>query len=109
MLLNNKQYKTHPRTPAIGQADIVTDFGSKRLRYTWPFLGCLRSFHLILANIEPIREAIRTPLLFSAYASALPSLKFCGISYAVVCSTLLRCRVQQVAYDVLASGFCLQQ
>ena len=29
-------YKTHPRSPAIGQADIVTEFGSKR--YTCFFL-----------------------------------------------------------------------
>ena len=46
----NKKYKTHPGSPAIGQADIVTDFGSKlrkgQARYTW-FSSTLSSFQLI--------------------------------------------------------------
>ena len=38
---SKNKYKTHPRSPAIGQAGIVTDFGSKMPSYTCFFLLCL--------------------------------------------------------------------
>ena len=40
-LYSKNKYKTHPRSPAIGQADIVTDVGSKSPRCTWFCLLCL--------------------------------------------------------------------
>ena len=65
--------KPPPRSPAIGQADIVTDFGSKRPRYTCFFvLLSINSFQLILANFEPIREAIRA-LFFLSVCVCPPS------------------------------------
>ena len=58
------KFKTHPRSLAIGQADLATDFGTEMPRCTVFFLLCL-SFCPILANFEPIREAIRALVFLS--------------------------------------------
>ena len=82
------KYITHPS--AIGQADIITDFGSKRPRCTYLFCSTLSSFQLIWANFEPIREAIHVHCFFSPYASALPLLKISRINVYTLSSYAVR-------------------
>ena len=53
------KYKSHPRSPAIGQPHIVPVFGLKRPGT--PGLSTLSGFQLFLANFEPIRVHTLVP------------------------------------------------
>ena len=84
----------------LGQADIIeTDFGSKRPSKVPGMSYTLFRFQLILANFEPIREAIRTLFFSPYYASALPRRlisRSLGWNYSVLAheykkSVLVRC------------------
>ena len=58
----NIKYKSHARSPAIGQPHIVPAFWLEMARYSWcsiPFLAL--SFQLFLAIFEPIRGHTLVP------------------------------------------------
>ena len=78
----NLKYKTHPRSRAIGQADIVTDFGTKRPRYTCFFLLCL-AFNWFWPIFRPVRAAIRLHCFFLSVCLCPPLVEIILRSYCI--------------------------
>ena len=79
-LHTKNMYKSHARSPAIGQADIVPDdVGSKKVK-VYLTLSTLSSFQRISADCEPIRRAIRT-LFFLCVCVCGPSVGLHLYSY----------------------------
>ena len=67
------RYKTHPRSPAIGQK-LTSYLILARKGQGMPVFFCclLRSFQLILPKFEPVRAATYVHCFFSPCAFALP-------------------------------------
>ena len=72
------KYKLHPRSPAIAQNDIVTDFCTKWPRYTCFFLLCL-AFNRFYPNLNQ-SERPYIHCFLSPYSPPLTWLKFFGIT-----------------------------